>query len=218
MIAYDKNDSPADLTIDKRDFDILYTVYTQEGPLWKKKIHDKIDTSITLQTVGRRVDRLRDADYLDPCIVSPKNIRRDYIIGFQLTEKGGEEIIEKRRELLEETALQAYGDLFGFEVGDASEGLERGRLIDLITDEYDLADGSVERLNDLDAEELRMFVCILEGKAKMNERFDDEPFRKYSSLVEGDGVFRDLLRKNVIPALEVLDGGGEEVPEQSATM
>lgn len=85
------------MTLDITDLRILFLLQDADGPLWKNKIHEKLDDLTTaadaadtasVQTVGRRVDQLNDNGYLDNQIVSPEELKRDLIIGFEPTEKG----------------------------------------------------------------------------------------------------------------------------------
>ncbi len=94
--------------IDTIDFSILTCLQRADSSLWKKRIHQELmeweetlplQDAVSLQTVGRRVDKLHDEGYLENTIVSPQDVPRDLIIGYTLTAKG-EQIHDAKRESL----------------------------------------------------------------------------------------------------------------------
>lgn len=74
-----------DADVDLLDLQIL--VILRDAPLWKQQVANQIDT-VSVQTVCRRVDTLRDNGLLESCIISPDDIKRDLIIAFTTTEQG----------------------------------------------------------------------------------------------------------------------------------
>jgi len=82
-------DSP---NLSKTDLHIL--VILADQTLWKKRIHKTLqehgtdDTAVSVQTVGRYVDRLRENDLLDIRLVNPDNVSRSVIAAYTTTEKG----------------------------------------------------------------------------------------------------------------------------------
>ncbi len=52
-----------------------------------KQVANQLNT-VSVQTVCRRVDTLRDNGLLESCIISPDGIKRDLIIAFTTTDKG----------------------------------------------------------------------------------------------------------------------------------
>lgn len=67
--------------------DLQILAELRDDPLWKKRIAHQID-NVSIQTIGRRVDALRDKGLLDSCIIAPDDIKRDLIIAFETTEQG----------------------------------------------------------------------------------------------------------------------------------
>ncbi|MDY6768958.1 MAG: hypothetical protein SVW02_02525 [Candidatus Nanohaloarchaea archaeon] len=111
------------MDIDNIDFSIIKAVATTDEPLWKKQVHRRIkeerdtlplDREISVQTIGRRIDELKEAGLLEPCIVNPEDINRDLIIAYHSTDRGEELLREKRdtmlREFAAEVILPASGD------------------------------------------------------------------------------------------------------------
>lgn len=83
--ARNKPSHNININLDLLDLQILGIL--QDDTLWKKRIANHIDT-VSIQTIGRRVDTLRDNGLLDSCIISPDDIKRDLIIAFETTEQG----------------------------------------------------------------------------------------------------------------------------------
>ncbi|WP_207587087.1 hypothetical protein [Halomontanus rarus] len=88
--------SPAGaVNLDLLDLAILDTV--REQALWKKRLYEQLAqraqidrylATVSLQTVARRVDKLRENGYLQSCIISPDDLNRDLIIAFRASEAG----------------------------------------------------------------------------------------------------------------------------------
>lgn len=103
-----------DHTIDSTDYAILTAIKHSSRSLWKNKIHEHITEktdlpltkSVSVQTVGRRVDNLQEQGYLENVIASPDELKRDLIIAFKLTNEGEAVRSEKRREILKETVQE----------------------------------------------------------------------------------------------------------------
>jgi hypothetical protein len=102
--------------IDNMDFSILKTIADADGPLWKKQVHRRIQNrlqtlpasdSVSVQTIGRRIDRLKEDGYLAPCIVRPEGINRDLIIAFETTETGRNAVYSQQDDLLREYTADA---------------------------------------------------------------------------------------------------------------
>lgn len=79
-----------DLKLDLTNYRILYILYDE--PLWKNEIHERLQRheaeTVSVQTVGRRVDQLQDAGLVNAKMVSPESIQRDLIIAFETTDLG----------------------------------------------------------------------------------------------------------------------------------
>lgn len=73
--------------------DLALLTLLADDPLWKSEAHaqlltlDRVDT-VSVQTVGRRIDRLHQEDYLATKIVTPEDLDRDLMIAFQTTAEG----------------------------------------------------------------------------------------------------------------------------------
>lgn len=96
-------------SIDRVDLTILMVLEDAGEPLWKKSVHrylaefaavpDRI-SDVSVQTVGRRIDRLHENGLLAPSIVTPEDINRDLIIAYQITETGRTVLQRKREDIL----------------------------------------------------------------------------------------------------------------------
>ena len=71
--------------LDLLDLRILHLL--TDNPLWKTKIYRTLDTH-SVQTIGRRVDRLQNNGLLDTCILTPEEIKRELIIGYKTSDSG----------------------------------------------------------------------------------------------------------------------------------
>ncbi len=83
--------------------------------MWKKDIHRTMQedpaipddiADISVQTAGRRVDALNEADLLEPEIITPDGLNRDLIIAYELSPAGKDAIREKRESVLRDHLSQ----------------------------------------------------------------------------------------------------------------
>lgn len=99
--------------IDDKDFSILKVLYDADKPLWKKEIHERIQTRsetfpcepFSIQTVGRRVDSLYSDDLITARIMSPSQAQRTLITTYQTTPTGREAIEQYRDMFLREQVI-----------------------------------------------------------------------------------------------------------------
>lgn len=86
--------------LDKTDLHIL-ALLTQHT-VWKQRVHDLLhaadhpDTAVSVQTVGRRISRLRDRGYVDTEIIQPDGIRRGLIAAYTTTDDGAAALAQYR--------------------------------------------------------------------------------------------------------------------------
>ncbi len=98
------------MNIDEKDFAILKILESSGSPLWKKEIHRRLDKNIekmpldstfSVQTVGRRVDRMVDDGLLESFFIKNENVNRMLIKSFYPTEKGLDMLVGKRESFME---------------------------------------------------------------------------------------------------------------------
>lgn len=108
------------MDIDLLDYAILTVITESDDSMWKKAIRNELqergdalpgDTDVSVQTIGRRIDALHDNAYIESCIVSPEELRRDLIIAYKLTEDGRIVKREKESKLLTAYALNPDSSL-----------------------------------------------------------------------------------------------------------
>lgn len=130
--------------IDTLEYGIIWAVNTLDTA-WKKRVYDHLLAhrhelpgleQITLQEVGRRIDKLHDSGHLDTCILSPEEVNRDLVIGYHVTEHGHDAAKRKRKSLLQKHVLQP--ERRGEENLDRS--MNRSVLITLMCDEFQIDD------------------------------------------------------------------------------
>ena len=88
------------LELDKLDLHIL-TLLTGQS-LWKKRVYETLqehghaETAVSVQTVGRHINTLRDHGYLELQVLSPEDTRRNLIAAYTTTERGEAALDEYR--------------------------------------------------------------------------------------------------------------------------
>jgi hypothetical protein len=187
--------------IDTVDYAILKIVGEHDRPAWKNRIHelltDQVDEipevdSVSVQTVGRRVDRLRDDELLSSCIISPDDIKRDLIIAFKLTETGQDTIVGKREEFLRETVKQQIFSRGGME-------LEKPVLSELIRNHFDLDTDIKHRLQDeYTHEELTTFLTLYYIKRQVADVFSNETAEKLAELAQRSDEVEAAFGQNML--------------------
>ncbi len=105
--------------IDDKDFSILKILDNSESPLWKKEIHRRLGENIdklpleenfSVQTVGRRVDKMVESGVLDSLYMKTEDVNRMLIHSFYPTERGMEELREKREKFMESLVQETLLD------------------------------------------------------------------------------------------------------------
>lgn len=87
---------PPRTPLDKLDLYILTLL--SEQPLWKKRVHTMLtehgphDLHPSLQTIGRRIDALRDKELVETQVVQPDDTPRQVVIAFKTLEYGRETV------------------------------------------------------------------------------------------------------------------------------
>lgn len=120
-------------------------------PRWKSRIHSVMqdaedqpsDDTPSIQTIGRRVDKLHEEGLLSTCILSPDNVDRDLIIGYRRTTKGEDAHDEKRGTMLQEVAHTTTNVACG-----QQRTMSPAALIKLIADEFDLDAAAKTRMEE----------------------------------------------------------------------
>ncbi|MFB6166882.1 MAG: hypothetical protein ABEJ62_01320, partial [Candidatus Nanohaloarchaea archaeon] len=112
------------MEIDTVDFSILKVIADAERPIWKKEAHRRINQDpkaleeskgVSVQTIGRRINELKEKGLLKQVMMRPESINREWIIGFRTTEKGGSVMGEKRegiiRDFLSKSCIMSDGEI-----------------------------------------------------------------------------------------------------------
>ncbi len=98
------------MKIDDKDFAILKILESSGSPLWKKEIHRRLDKNIeniplestfSVQTVGRRVDRMVNEGILESFYIKTDEVNRMLIKSFYPTEMGLDKLVDKREKFME---------------------------------------------------------------------------------------------------------------------
>lgn len=164
--------------IDNTDYAILQCLCNASKPVWKKEIHVRIQGNITcfpgiegvsVQTVGRHVDKLHDLAYLESCVVSPENLNRDLIISYKLTEDGFTALREKRESLLKSRIM-------------TPEDTDKQELLTLLHQEIGFNDEMQSFLADRDTPELIGLAEIYYMRKYLDQKMNPEMVEKLQEL------------------------------------
>lgn len=182
------------MEIDEVNYAILKLTAESEGPIWKNKIHQRLSEkceelpdvdSVSVQTVGRRVDWLRDNGYLDSCIVSPDEIKRDLIIAFKTTEQGREALETKEDEFLQDAVQHA---IFSNESAP-----DKPVLAELICTHLDLDQNVKETLIDqYSTPELETFLTLYYLREQVSDVFSADAERFEELMENSDAIDSSL--------------------------
>lgn len=94
----------------------------EEGPTWKKRIHDEAGLGVSVQTIGRDVDVLLDEGLVQSEPMTSEEAYRTVVIGFDLSDEGREFVESHRVCTLCEDVVRA-GHSHSYEVLPASDYL-----------------------------------------------------------------------------------------------
>lgn len=186
------------MDIDTTDFAILKCVRDQGSPLWKNKIHECIadrvavlplPEPVSVQTVGRRVDALVEAEYLESCIVSPDGIQRDLIIAYQLTDRARDTLQEKT-----ETYLKR---LVRTEVFDDEQlaGMGKPAILELMQERFDLAEDIREDLRQLGRGELVILLTLYYVREEITDVLSQDHMDRFCAIVDTDTELAESIRQ-----------------------
>lgn len=203
-----------DTSIDEVDYAILKCL-KQCDACWKKRVYDWTREHIdevplmgekSLQTIGRRIDRLHDEGLVDNCIMSPDAADRDMIIGYHLTDAGREALQAKRQRMLQDKAKRFTNCLI---TGDGDPQVDRDALVALMRDEFDIGPEGQAIIEQLETREL---LTVLTGHY-INTNADDHLARAdlVADLLERAQRLADpLMQDNTIAHIhDRLDGTAE---------
>jgi hypothetical protein len=129
--------------IDAVDYGIMKCIEEHDN-VWKKRVHNLVlehqeklphMEEISVQTIGRRINKMQEADLLESCILSPDDLNRDLIIGYNVTDEGLNVLAEKREKFLRSELLYIGERLLGNH-DTVDTAVSRAVLVELICDEF----------------------------------------------------------------------------------
>lgn len=171
---------------------IHYTIlHVLEKPLWKSKIRATLedvddlptDGVPSVQTIGRRVDELHENDYIATSILSPDDVDRDLIIGYQRTKNGDKALEEKRDELLRGLANTL-----------STRTVTKKALIRMIIGQFDLNTDTATCMNDEYDEETLLSLLALHYAQKDAESLTADK-RSHTHSTDDAQNFQNLLNE-----------------------
>lgn len=152
-----------DVEIDNMEYAVLKAFHKLDRPLWKKRVHQfieenhhdmPIEDSVSVQTVSRRIDRLKYERYLEHTLASPDDAPREQIIAYTLTDKGEKAMESFRIDLLKEVLVNHL-----FPDNDNSQ-LPKKAIICLMDDQYGFSDDVKKQLSEYDRDDILAFLLI----------------------------------------------------------
>lgn len=178
--------------IDAVDYAILRCINAAETPLWKTAIHDRLQPqiqelpridSITLQTVGRHMNRLHEQSYVTSDIVEKAAADRDLMIGYRITERGTAAMERKQTELLK-YYIQHADEL----LTEQDEDTVQQTAVTLFERECELDDASVSFLQEeCEAEEVLALIELFYATEYVHNHGDLERLRSLARLLQEEG-------------------------------
>lgn len=182
------------------DYAILKTLSSSEKPLWKKKIHEEICshrgelpaiTTVSVQTIGRHIDALREDGLVEPTFVRAEGLDRDFITGYGLTPDGERALGEKRERILKEKVISSANTLLGpFEEPE----IEKKAVIELMKDEFEVSDDIVRLMQDeFSREELVSIIAMYYFNRQILSGMTLEHVEHHVKLIMNTPRLRDEL-------------------------
>lgn len=175
-----------ELEIDNMEYAVLKAFHKLDRPLWKQRVqqfieenhHDMpIDGSVSIQTVSRRIDRLKYERYLESTIISPDDAPRGQIIAFTLTGKGKDALESFRINLLKQVLMN---HLFP---NNGNRKLSKKAIICLMDDQYGFSKGVKEQLFDYDRDSILAFLLIRYAQKEAVEILDKGIMSDYHDVL-----------------------------------
>lgn len=194
------------MDIDDVDFSILNVIATDQFPLWKKEIHRNLSTDphalpnvreVSVQTVGRRVDDLHERGYLDSCIISPKDINRDLIIAFKITDAGEQVRAEKRERLLREYVYHTFSK------GNPDATRDVDTLAALTVEELGIDQELYEELRTADSLDLLTLLLLHYTRSELSDRMTGEDLDRLADLATVDDRLDTILSEDFLASCNV---------------
>lgn len=157
--------------LDRVDYALLAAVTDADEPLWKKRIHAylrdhveqlPIEDPVSLQTVGRRIDRLHEDEYVASDIVSPDGLNRDLIIGYTITQDGHD-------------AFHAAGHALLKRYATADVDCSHAAAVALIDRHIPITPDTRQQLDDASTADLRTLIELAYAQERLkdgHDRFD----------------------------------------------
>lgn len=173
--------------IDITDYAVLQAVHETGCPLWKKRVYDYIMghidrfpgvTSVSQQTVGRHVDKMQDAGYLETDIVSPDELNRDLVIGYTITDQGVDALAAKRADLLERTIINhMFPD-------KSNVRIKKGALLEMMTAHFDIPVDVREALSGFTRNQLVTVLMMGYARSEVDQQLAEGDIQKIRARMD----------------------------------
>lgn len=180
---------------DMVDYAILTCLETAERPLWKKALHQRLDhhahrfpgdTTPSMQTVIRRIDRLHEHGHVSSTIVNPAEINRELIIAYEITDTGKSAVQETQEELI----AQYSTALLAGEPVDAPKPV----LLALLEDRFQCDEDTLAALKQqCSSREILLLLTLQKLQTVIADRVQADNLQHLQELV-GDELCHRLLR------------------------
>ncbi len=174
--------------LDILDYAILKTLADEGRPLWKSRLHHSVTeeydgfpdatNDVSVQTIGRRIDRLASEGYTENVIVDPDDISRNLVIAYTLTDEGEDALKEKQKTLLKQIVKH---NIFP---EDDDPGLSKEGLLSIMQDYFDFSDEVREQFAEFEYTEIVTFLTIRYARKKTVDVLDEGHLSDYSDILK----------------------------------
>lgn len=179
---------------DMIDYAILTCLKTADRPLWKKALHQRLDhqahrfprdTTPSMQTVIRRIDRLHEHGHVSSTIVDPAEISRELIIAYEITDAGQSAVQETQEDLI----AQYSTALLAGEPVDAPKPV----LLALLKDRFQCGEDTLADLKEhCSSREILLLLTLQQLQTVIADRVQADTLQQLQELI-GDEISHRLL-------------------------
>ncbi len=183
--------------LDMLDYALLKVMADEGKPLWKKRVHEHITErygdfpqttpNVSVQTIGRRVDRLASKGLAENLIIEPDNLNRNMVIAYTLTDDG-EDALRRKQEMLLKQVIRH--NIFP---EDEDPHLSKTALIEVMQDFYEFEDTVKDQFTQYAYEEIITFLTIRYARKNTVDVLDDGHLSKYNDLLDEHNNLLDAL-------------------------
>lgn len=160
---------------------------------WVNDHHEELPRieSKSVQTIGRRIDKLHEAGLVESCILAPDAVNREMIIGYKLTGDGKKYMDAERKEFLKDKVMRASEALLDRHDENDQFSISRPALISLMVDEFDIAGEARDTIEECRTDELIAVLMSHFFRTEGLPSFDEDAGERITTLIRGTPALRE---------------------------